>query len=212
MNLPSEEHRATWPKNSVEEWPESPRDGSVVVLTHTKDGVNRYADAADFRSPPTLAGTGYVFTQHPGSERVNAKALAGDLQSVGPADPDAEQENCSGLMRRRYMCRGAVGMLGNKVDAGIGQWKPMEPGEGAGYDDGIEGAAMASGWTVTVASGLFGSTSFGSAAPPSQPTRRSARAGMPKKKFFIFCSPFLRCNFPHPERDVKLSFSHLVTQ
>ena len=204
MNLPSEEHRATCPAASSA-W-------RLVTTLHTNEGVSRYAEGADFRFPPTVVGTGCVFTQHQGSRAVSLNPLAGDLQSVGPADPEAEQENCSALMRNRYMLRGAVPTGGAKVAAGIEQWYGSVPSGWAGYDDGIEDAAVASGWTVTVASGLFGSTSFGSAAPPSQPTRRSARAGMPKKKFFIFCSPFLRCNFPHPERDVKLSFSHLVTQ
>lgn len=211
-NLPSAEHRATWPKNSVDECPESPRDGSVVVLAHNNEGVSRYADAADFRklgSPPAVDGTGYVFTQHQGSERDALNPLAGDLQSVGPADPDTEQENCSALMRKRYMWRGAVGVEGARVLAGIGQ---LNPGDGAGYDEGIV-TAVASGLEATVASGLSGeATSFGSEAPSSQPARRSARAEIPKKKFFICCSPFLGYNFPHPERDVKLSFFHVVTQ
>ena len=205
-NSPSEEHRATWPKNSVDERPIIPRNGSVAV-PHNNDGVSRYADAADFRSPPSLEGTGYVFTQHPKLERVNAKALAGDLQSVGPVGPDEEQENCSALMRSRYMWRGAVGVEGTKVLTGIGQPKPMGPGAGAGYDDGIEVAAVASGLEAAVASGLADeATSFGSDVPSSQPTRRSARAEIPKKKFFICCSPFLRCIFPRRERGVKFSF------
>ena len=219
-NLPSAEHRATWPKNSVDECPESPRDGSVVVLAHDNDGVSKYADAADFRklgSPPAVDGTGYVFTQHQGSERDALNPLAGDLQSVGPADPDTEQENCSALMRKRYMWRGAVGVEGARVLAGIGQLKGR-PGfpkacVGAGYDDGIVAGSVASDLEAAVASGLTGeATSFGSDVPSSQPARRSARAEIPKKKFFIFCSPVLRCNFPRPERDVKLSFFHVVTQ
>ena len=40
---------------------------------------------------------------------------------------------------------------------------------------------------------------------PSQPIR-STRDRTPKKKFFIFCSPFLRCNLTLPERGVKFSF------
>jgi hypothetical protein len=166
---------------------------------HSSEGVSRYADAAEPRSPPTLTGTGYVFTQHHGSERLRLNPLAGDLQSVGPADPEAEQENCSALMRSRYMWRGAVGVKGARVEAGIGQWKGSEPEAGAGCDDGIE--------VADVASGLDGlGTSFGSTEPSSQPAKRSARAEIPKKKFFICRSPFLRCNFPHSERGVKYSF------
>ena len=211
MNFPSEEHRAIWPNHSVDECPERPRDGSAVVLVHNNDGVNKYAEAAPFRSPPTPVGTGYVFTQHHESERDRLKPLAGELQSVGPADPDVEQENCSALMRNRYIWRGAVGVEGDRVLAGIGQLKlsPGCPGAcvGAGYDEGIVVGSVASDLEAAVASGLADTTSFGSTEPSSQPTRRSARAEIPKKKFFICCSPFLRCNFPHSERGVKYSFS-----
>ena len=200
MNLPSEEHRATCPAASM-----ACGFGFVKSL-HNNEGVSKYADAADFRklgSPPTVDGTGYVFKQHHGSMYVNLKPLAGDLQSVGPADPDAEQENCSALMRNRYIWRGAVGVGGATVLAGIGQ----KTRAGAGYDEGIVAVAVASGLEAEVASGLPGeAASFGSDVPSSQPTRRSARAEIPKKKFFICCSPFLRCIFPHRERGVKFSF------
>jgi hypothetical protein len=39
---------------------------------------------------------------------------------------------------------------------------------------------------------------------PSSPARKPTNARF--ERLFIFRSPFLRCNFPHAERDVKLSF------
>lgn len=217
MNFPSAEHRAIWPIHPTDVKTMSPGDEFEVAPVHNNEGDSRYADAAPFRFPPTPVGTGYVFTQHAGSVRASAKSLDGDLQSVGPAEPDTEQENWSALMRKRYMWRGAVGVVGARVLAGIGQLKdrPGFPNAcvGAGYDEGIVTGNVASGLGARVASGLSGeATSFGSEAPSSQPARRSARAEIPKKKFFICCSPFLGYNFPHPERDVKLSFFHVVTQ
>jgi hypothetical protein len=205
MNFPSAEHRATWPKNSrVDAGSKDP----ASMLPHFNEGSSKYADSADFRSPPLPRGTGYVFTQHQGSEADRLKPLAGDLQSVGPDVPDMEQENCSALMRKRYMWRGAVGIEAFNVLAGIVQRTLA----GGVYDSGTEPSAVASGLVTGVASSVPAPTSLGSEVPSSQPARRSARAEIPKKMFFIFRSPFLRCNFPHPERDVKLSFSHLVMQ
>ena len=115
------------------------------------------------------------------------------------------------------MWRGAVGVDGARELAGIGQLKgrPGFPAAcvGAGYDDGIVVGAVASGMAADVASGFaVPVTSFGSAEPSSQPTKRSARAEIAKKKFFIFESPFLGCNLPHSERGVKFSFSEPVTR
>ena len=189
MNFPSDEHRAVFPITS-----------SALMLTsesQIKDGASMYADFAEFGFPPPGA-KGRTFTQHAGSETVLAKPLTGELQSVGAASQAyVEQVNCVELTSNKYPLVGTLPKVCLE-DAGIGQ------------ETGPEG--IASVLVDGVASGLFGSTSFGSEVPPSQPTRRSARAEIPKKKFFIFRSPFLRCNFPHPERDVKLSFSHLVMQ
>ena len=58
------------------------------------------------------------------------------------------------------------------------------------------------GWESSLPASVAADSEF----PSSQPIRRNARTEIPKKKFFIFCSPFLGCNFPHPERGVKFSF------
>ena len=204
MNLPSEEHKATLPGMFPTY---SEVLSKIPLVAHSNDGDSMVADTI-FGPPPTVLAK--VCTQHHGSLMVLANPFTGDEQFVGPTLSGyptlfgyVEQEKCSGSVRSRYPRTGTV-LTG----------APPGPAElaglGIGQEIGPEG--MASDLEPEVASSFPDVASFGSKVPSSQPTKRSARAEIPKKKFFIFRSPFLRCNFPHPERDVKLSFSHLVMQ
>jgi hypothetical protein len=195
--LPSSRHRATFPAVACSRLEPS------VLLEHNSVGMLRYAEG----NVNPLEGSGAMeiaFTQHHGSELVKAKPSTGESQAVEalkyPEDSAQwEMVKYDGAdPMYRYPTLGTVPIFGyDRVEAGIGQeifpdnimLPPDEP----------------DGWTGK-ASDRPASVSFGSKAPPSQPTRRSARAKNPKKKFFMFRSPFLRCIFPHPERGVKFSF------
>ena len=122
-----------------------------------------------------------VFTQQTGESTPPLEnPLTGSEQSVGP-DDDSTQRTV--LATCLYPLRG-----GNSNPSALGMEHVTGP------DEAGEASAFPS------------STSFGSDEPPSQPAPKSARARMPKKKFFIFCPPFLGYNFPHPEQDVNFSF------
>jgi hypothetical protein len=108
--------------------------------------------------------------------------VEGDEQSVGP-DADSVQGASPGTWR--YPSRGTISAAVYGDLTGTGQ--VTGPG---GTTSGLE---------ARVASGLPEPVPLGSEVPSSQPAKRSARTEMPKKKFFICCSPFLGCNFPHPE-------------
>lgn len=198
INLPSEEHKATLPGM----FPAYSEDLSKIPLVaHRNDGDSMVADTI-FGPPPTVLAK--VSTQHHGSLRVLANPSTGDEQFVGPTlSGYVEQVKCSGSVRSRYPRVGTELTEDMPGPTGLA-------GLGIGQEIGPEG--MTSDWEPEVASGFPDVASFGSKVPSSQPTKRSARAEIAKKKFFIFESPFLRCNLPHSERGVKFSFSEPVTR
>ena len=201
MNLPSEEHKATLPGMFPTY---SEVLSKIPLVAHSNDGDSMVADTI-FGPPPTVLAK--VCTQHHGSLLVLANPSTGDEQFVGPTlSGYVEQEKCSGSVRSRYPMVGTVLTTSPRAMP-----RPREmAGLGIGQEIGPEG--MTSDWEPEVASAFPDVASFGSKVPSSQPTRRSARAEIAKKKFFMFCCPFLRCNLPHSERDVKFSFSQPVTR
>jgi len=196
MNLPSEEHKATLP-GMFAAYPMFLSKNPSVAHSNDGDSIN----GVDKLWPSA------VCTQHHGSLLVLANPSTGDEQFVGPTlSGYVEQEKCSGSVRSRYPMVGTVLTTSPRAMP-----RPREmAGLGIGQEIGPEG--MASDLEPEVASSFPDVASFGSKVPSSQPTRRSARAEIAKKKFFMFCCPFLRCNLPHSERDVKFSFSQPVTR
>jgi hypothetical protein len=124
-----------------------------------------------------------AFTQHHGSELVRAKPFSGELQSVDPLTypPDSEQREkvkYDGTgPAYRYPTLGTAPIFGDaRVETGIGQDT---------FPNAIMSLIEPDDCPVKVSS-LPASDTPGSVFPSSQPTRRSARAEMLKKKFFIF--------------------------